>query len=1179
MSLKAWLTRQTTSVDKGNEEDETKKKTKKETPSEQLGVPPVSLKDRLKTQTKPQPSAAAPGSLKDRLKLQAQQAGPTPSAATAHSLAEAKSGGSNGTGRRRSSSSGSSSDGDTAEAAKKQTPKPHKPHRKLESKLEDNGPISASPRASSTTSSSASPAATPQRAAQQQPPPLPREPIPPFVHFAVKHRKSVMEKNPKLTYLAANKVLRDMYMKQPAAVRQPLEDTYQQELTAWRRQQQRKKKKAAGAEGDEKKGDASGAMDEESDHEVDVLVESDDGADDDADSRDTHATRKDTGRKAAAAAAAKTQQASKRKATSKAKPAAKGARASAEKAANSDDAGKKAKRKPAAKKKGQDKAKKAKTLDSFLRPRDPTQPVSFPERTEKLSLRQKKFLSKAEREQLARERAEEKERKKLERKKKLAAQRRAKEEEARRKKQEKSAEPLNDEDFKHNRSLPRGRRTPTRFQGDAFTHAMMVLEFVTNFSKGLPSADHVKSLSIESLEAALFNTDDPTPANAILANILIALLEIDDGPCATNVDIGCGIDVADLPLNKETASEVLRRYLLAMPSEYIPWQPDGITQILADGDFAMLSPNQKIKVLAFLCDQHMDNDHVVEVLEDAQEKITAQKRKRFYLQRERAAAARTLKDLKSGKAQVESDEALARRLAGLSNTRSTPSSEAEKALTKLEDDLHNAETKLADLQFAWGPRCVGRDRDFNSYFVFTCMHGLYRRSAHTTMRTDEDDGHGHGHGHGDVWRVYITRAELDELLETLDPRGRREKQLKTAVGAILSKEYLTCLSHADLNQVTSNNNDDGDDDEDRIAAAPLQDAAAIEEKLLEQTRDDVRDTFTSLVEQGIDSVVDVGDKITEAQTYADLASCIHTMLQRLDDTWLQEPIGSASDKLELFESFPRMCEECTSASQVQVLNHLLYNSIKWDAASTQRRSARLQRYPSHEPRRTTRRAAAVASARQRAMIEAWDHDDDEEEEEDEEEEDTEEEESSGSSGSDDDDEEESNDGRRRSSRTSSRSSRRRTFSPPREIQGVAVNTSHTASSSRGGRAVKEMQCCEAILKSLRKCEHAWPFLTPVTEKEDPDYVKHVQNPMDFQTIMTQLDARQYVNAQTFAVDVQRVVDCSLGYYLPETEEYAAALAIEKEFHRLWKEAFGERQPLPQTSVPDRTLPEDQSDST
>ena len=48
--------------------------------------------------------------------------------------------------------------------------------------------------------------------------------------------------------------------------------------------------------------------------------------------------------------------------------------------------------------------------------------------------------------------------------------------------------------------LPNGRKTPTRLRGSAFTDAMAVLEFATNFSKGLPAADDVKSLSIEKLE-------------------------------------------------------------------------------------------------------------------------------------------------------------------------------------------------------------------------------------------------------------------------------------------------------------------------------------------------------------------------------------------------------------------------------------------------------------------------------------------------------------------------------------------------------------------------------------------------------------------------------------------------------------------------------------------------------
>ena len=139
----------------------------------------------------------------------------------------------------------------------------------------------------------------------------------------------------------------------------------------------------------------------------------------------------------------------------------------------------------------------------------------------------------------------------------------------------------------------------------------------------------------------------------------------------------------------------------------------------------------------------------------------------------------------------------------------------------IEEKLKRVEEKLLDMQFQWGSRCVGFDRDFNSYFVFTCMHGLYRCSAHSwysidTTNSNSSSGSGGGSDGGSVtgdsaaparqqradeWRVYITKAEVGRFLDSLDVRGAREKALKAAVEEIFKNEYLTCMSEADIEAV------------------------------------------------------------------------------------------------------------------------------------------------------------------------------------------------------------------------------------------------------------------------------------------------------------------------------------------------------------------------------------------
>lgn len=58
------------------------------------------------------------------------------------------------------------------------------------------------------------------------------------------------------------------------------------------------------------------------------------------------------------------------------------------------------------------------------------------------------------------------------------------------------------------------------------------------------------------IQAALYNLKGPKRINEILTCLLLTLLEIEKGPCRADVETAFQIDLSDLPVNVETASEV-----------------------------------------------------------------------------------------------------------------------------------------------------------------------------------------------------------------------------------------------------------------------------------------------------------------------------------------------------------------------------------------------------------------------------------------------------------------------------------------------------------------------------------------------------------------------------------------------------------------------------------------------
>ena len=106
----------------------------------------------------------------------------------------------------------------------------------------------------------------------------------------------------------------------------------------------------------------------------------------------------------------------------------------------------------------------------------------------------------------------------------------------------------------------------------------------------------------------------------MLACFLLTLLEISEGAQSAKVATPTGVQLCLLPLNDETASEVLRIYLGAM--KFAEQHPDSraVAKLLTS-DFAALAPREIVQVLAFLGEMHFSHEEVIDSVEAAQDRI------------------------------------------------------------------------------------------------------------------------------------------------------------------------------------------------------------------------------------------------------------------------------------------------------------------------------------------------------------------------------------------------------------------------------------------------------------------------------------------------------------------------------------------------------------------------------
>jgi hypothetical protein len=83
--------------------------------------------------------------------------------------------------------------------------------------------------------------------------------------------------------------------------------------------------------------------------------------------------------------------------------------------------------------------------------------------------------------------------------------------------------------------------------------------------------------------------------------------------------------------------------------------------------------------------------------------------------------------------------------------------------------------------------------------------------------------------------------------------------------------------------------------------------------------------------------------------------------------------------------------------------------------------------------------------------------------------------------------------------------------------------------------------CKALLQELvsdvTRHRDSWPFLSPVTKDEVPDYYDYISEPMDFGTIKKKLEHDNYRTLQTFYSDCLLVFDNCQTYNTEHSAVY------------------------------------------
>ncbi|XP_014019636.2 bromodomain adjacent to zinc finger domain protein 2B isoform X17 [Salmo salar] len=116
---------------------------------------------------------------------------------------------------------------------------------------------------------------------------------------------------------------------------------------------------------------------------------------------------------------------------------------------------------------------------------------------------------------------------------------------------------------------------------------------------------------------------------------------------------------------------------------------------------------------------------------------------------------------------------------------------------------------------------------------------------------------------------------------------------------------------------------------------------------------------------------------------------------------------------------------------------------------------------------------------------------------------------------------------------------------------VCGKKAKTATSARDDD--KDLNLCRVLLAELEVHQDAWPFLNPVNPKSVPGYKKVIRKPMDFSTIREKLVNSQYLNLETFIIDVNLVFDNCEKFNEDNSDIGRAGHNMRRFFEKRWTE--------------------------
>lgn len=126
---------------------------------------------------------------------------------------------------------------------------------------------------------------------------------------------------------------------------------------------------------------------------------------------------------------------------------------------------------------------------------------------------------------------------------------------------------------------------------------------------------------------------------------------------------------------------------------------------------------------------------------------------------------------------------------------------------------------------------------------------------------------------------------------------------------------------------------------------------------------------------------------------------------------------------------------------------------------------------------------------------------------------------------------------------------------PLEIPGVKETgwTAELDALARKPRKKGEHGIMQLILSEMKNNAAAWPFMTPVSKEDVPDYYDLIAEPMDLSTMDQKLEKDQYDNMDSFVYDARLIFNNCRKYNNEATTYYKNATKLEKFFNSKLKE--------------------------